>query len=72
MGDDFRGLVLVQKIKRIAAIDGTIFMDAGEHAHCSPVDGIHIDDSDANRIGIAIAASISARFTVDDSKQHPP
>ena len=63
-----KSCALAHEIRRIAAIEGTIFLDAGEHAHCSHVDGFHIDDSGANGIGKALAALISARFSVDDAQ----
>ena len=43
---------------RVAKMQGVGFLNAGDHAKCSPVDGFHIDGIGAKSLGAAIGDMI--------------
>lgn len=47
---------------KIAEMQGVGFLDAGEHAHCSTLDGFHIDDENATKLGKALAKMVQERW----------
>jgi lysophospholipase L1-like esterase len=48
--------------RAIADLHGVGFVDAGEHVHCSPLDGIHYEADQHALLGAAMARAVKARL----------
>ena len=53
---------LAQRYRTIAGLHEIGFVDAGEHIHCSELDGIHFEADQHARLGSAMAAAVRARL----------
>lgn len=50
---------LASEYAHVAKAQGVGFLNAGDHAICSPIDGFHIDDTGAKSLGTAIGNLIN-------------
>jgi lysophospholipase L1-like esterase len=53
---------LGKRYRAIAKLHGIGFIDAGEHIHCSPLDGIHYEADQHAILGRAMAAAVRERL----------
>ncbi len=53
---------LAARYRAIAKLHGLGFLDAGEHIHCSPLDGIHFETGEHAALGRAMAAAVRERL----------
>jgi len=59
-GGAAKGRALAQRYRALAARRGVAFLDAGEHATASPVDGVHFDADQHARLATAVEQAIRA------------
>jgi lysophospholipase L1-like esterase len=57
-----KSLSLGARYRAVAKLHGIGFVDAGEHIHCSPLDGIHFEADQHARLGVAMAAAVRQRL----------
>jgi lysophospholipase L1-like esterase len=57
-----KSLELGARYRAFAELHGTGFVDAGEHIHCSPKDGIHFEADQHARLGRVMAGAVKARL----------
>lgn len=50
------------RYRAVAKLHAIGFVDAGEHIHCSPLDGIHFEADQHARLGRAMAAAVRAQL----------
>jgi lysophospholipase L1-like esterase len=50
------------RYRAVAALHGVGFVDAGEHIHCSPLDGIHFEADQHALLGAAMASAVKERL----------
>ncbi|WP_158816995.1 SGNH/GDSL hydrolase family protein [Methylocapsa sp. S129] len=50
------------RYRAVAKLHGVGFVDAGEHIHCSPLDGIHFEADQHARLGRVMAATVRERL----------
>ncbi|MCC7319478.1 MAG: SGNH/GDSL hydrolase family protein [Rubellimicrobium sp.] len=53
-----RSLALAPVLRDLAAVNGTGFLDAGQHMTVSPVDGVHFDEAGHAALGRAVAGAV--------------
>jgi len=59
-GGAAKGRALAPRYRALAARQGVAFLDAGEHATASPVDGVHFDADQHARLATAVEQAIRA------------
>ena len=57
------------RYRAVAKLHGVGFVDAGEHIHCSPLDGIHFEADQHARLGRVMAAAARERLGRADGKR---
>jgi lysophospholipase L1-like esterase len=57
-----KSLSLGGRYRAVARLHGIGFVDAGEHIHCSPLDGIHFEADQHARLGQIMAAAVRERL----------
>jgi lysophospholipase L1-like esterase len=57
-----KSLELGRRYRALAKLHGIGFVDAGEHIHCSPLDGIHFEADQHARLGRVMAAAVKERL----------
>ena len=57
-----KSLSLGARFRAVAKLHGVGFVDAGEHIHCSPKDGIHFESDQHARLGAVMAAAVRERL----------
>jgi lysophospholipase L1-like esterase len=57
-----KSLSLGARFRAVAKLHGVGFLDAGEHIHCSPKDGIHFEADQHARLGAVMAAAVRERL----------
>ena len=50
------------QFRAVAAAHNVGFVDAGEHIHCSPLDGLHYEAKEHGKLGRVMAAAVKARL----------
>jgi lysophospholipase L1-like esterase len=50
------------QFRAVAAAHNVGFFDAGEHIHCSPLDGLHYEAKEHGKLGRAMAAAVKDRL----------
>jgi lysophospholipase L1-like esterase len=50
------------RYRAVAKLHGIGFVDAGEHIHCSPLDGIHFEADQHAKLGRAMARTVMERL----------
>ncbi len=58
MGSKEKSLGFSKHYRRVANERGCHFLDAGKHIESSPVDGIHFDEENHRKLGLAVAAKV--------------
>ena len=61
-GSREKSLSLGARFRAVAKLHGIGFVDAGEHIHCSPLDGIHFEADQHARLGRVMAAVVRERL----------
>jgi lysophospholipase L1-like esterase len=57
-----KSLSLGARYRAVAKLHGIGFVDAGEHIHCSALDGIHFEADQHAKLGAAMAAAVRQRL----------
>lgn len=59
LGGAAKSRELAKRYQDVATLFGAAFLDAGEHARVSPVDGIHYEAEDHHRLGKAVGQALA-------------